>query len=125
MEKILALSLFITLLALLSVTFLWQYNFLLTAILIILSIILILILQNKKNIKLYLIFAALGVITEALMVSRNAWTYPNPDIFKIPIWLPLLWGIVALFIRQITIIADPQQTLFQILKSKIKKLFRK
>jgi uncharacterized membrane protein YoaT (DUF817 family) len=123
--KTIPLSLFIIFLSLLSVTFLWKHNLFLTAILIVLSALLLLILQNKKNIKLYLIFAILGVITEALMVSRNAWVYPHPDIFKIPIWLPFLWGIVALFIRQITIIIDPQKTKWQILKTKVKKLFRK
>lgn len=124
-KKLFPLSSLITLIALLSVTFLWKYNLILMIILIVLSIIFLLILKNKKDLVLYLICGMSGALAEAFIVFRDVWIYQNPDIIKIPIWLPFLWGIIVLFIKQVSIKIDPQQTKYQLFKDKIKKIFHR
>lgn len=44
------------------------------------------------------IFCSLG---EVVCVNYNCWTYSNPTILGIPLWLPVAWGIVAVSFKRI------------------------
>ncbi len=84
-------------LSLISVAFLWEHNLALSLILVILAIIMLLTKRSTKELKTFIICALSGAIAESLAVMMGAWSYTNPDIVGIPMWLPILWGIAAIF----------------------------
>ena len=96
MNKKLIGSIGILLLSILSIYFLWRQT-------IVLSILLILIAFAKH--KLFpitqellwfmLIFAGGGVVEILLVNFANAWSYATSQLFGIPIWMPLFWGVVG------------------------------
>jgi hypothetical protein len=51
---------------------------------------------------LYALFGALaGPIGESLLAETGAFSYANPDIWQVPIWLAPLWANAALMIRRV------------------------
>ena len=84
--------------SLLSVAFFWRNNVLLTVMLIIISITSLLVWKKKKYLILYLIAGMFGALAESFAIYYGAWTYSNPSMFNIPVWLPFLWGEASLFI---------------------------
>ncbi len=95
--KIYILRLFLALITLISVVLLWKSPFVLTALLILISIIFILIQKSKKQaLIVYIKYGLAGACAEAIAILSGAWNYSLTNF--IPIWLPLLWGIAALFI---------------------------
>jgi hypothetical protein len=54
----------------------------------------------------YLFFVAgvFGAFAEVVAVLFGAWTYAVPSPIGIPYWLPLLWGLAALFLRHMYLI---------------------
>jgi hypothetical protein len=87
--------------SLLLVAFLWRMPIILTSILLVLSFLMILLTPQKETIYLYIIAGLCGALAEAFAVWFGAWDYTNPNIIGIPYWLPVLWGIAALFVRNI------------------------
>lgn len=90
--------------ALLSVTFLWRKTFILTAALIVISAIMLLIWKNKEDIYLYIFVGIFGAIAETIAIAFGAWTYSLPNLGRIPLWLPLLWGIAGIFISKVALV---------------------
>jgi hypothetical protein len=43
----------------------------------------------------------LGPVGEAVAIHFGAWQYSKP-VLLIPIWLPLLWGIAAVFMKRLS-----------------------
>ena len=43
----------------------------------------------------------LGSIADFVAVSFGVWEYGEP-IFRVPIWLPLGWGIIGLFLKRVS-----------------------
>jgi len=35
----------------------------------------------------------LGLIVDIILVPTGVWRYGNPTIFKVPIWIPLSYGL--------------------------------
>jgi len=62
--------------------------------------ILLLLTHNKKDIFFVLFFSIFGILLEILCVYYGIWKYFNPDIFGIPLWLPVLYADFSLFIRK-------------------------
>lgn len=55
---------------------------------------------NKSKIELIIFIRCgfLGAIAEGIAVYYGVWEYSNDSFFGIPIWLPILWAIAAVFI---------------------------
>jgi len=56
--------------------------------------------HSKGDVLFYSIAFLLGPLREAILVRSGAWVYAKPS-FLIPLWLPLLWGIVVLFLKKL------------------------
>jgi hypothetical protein len=55
--------------------------------------------HNKTDLLFYAIAFLLGPLGRAIAVRSGAWIYAKPS-FLIPLRLPLLWGIVLLFLKK-------------------------
>jgi len=90
------------------VSFLWQYPLFLGFILLVLSAVMLLYFGLRSNYKIYLFCAIFGAAAEAIAIFFGTWTYSLPNFSGIPLWLPFLWGIAGVFIKQI---ANPEKGL--------------
>jgi hypothetical protein len=84
----------------LSVVFLFRYNFILTLVLIFISILALILWRSKSNFLLYILCGFGGMVMEAIVVGSGAWTYAFPNFIGIPYFLPFLWGITGIFIKE-------------------------
>lgn len=57
--------------------------------------------RSKKEFKTFIFCAFSGAIAEILAIIFGAWTYGNPNIVGIPIWLAVLRGITSIFIIRV------------------------
>ena len=57
--------------------------------------------HSKSDFLFYAVAFILGPLAEFVAVSFGAWEYSEPFYF-IPIWLPFIWGISALFMKNIS-----------------------
>lgn len=87
--------------SLLSVAFIWKNNFILFVTLSIIAVLMLSIERSRQEVKVFIYCAVLGAISECIAVSFGAWTYENPNLVNIPIWLPLLWGIASTYIIRV------------------------
>ena len=69
----------------------WRQPFTALALLIGLSIVLNAV-TGWKLIKMYVVCAVLGPISEIICIRAGAWHYGHPQFLGIPIWLPFVWG---------------------------------
>jgi len=92
------LNYIIAIFSLLSVFLLWKYNWILFIILIALASILLYSRKSKKEVLMFILFAIGGAVAEIIAMLSGAWVYTNPNLFSIPIWLPVLWGIAGICI---------------------------
>ena len=90
-------------LAVLSIDFLWKNTLIISAILLLISI-LILFKSSKKDLIFFVIIAISAALVESLTILTGAWTYSTQNLFIIPIWLPLYWGIGAIVIKDMYLI---------------------
>jgi uncharacterized membrane protein YoaT (DUF817 family) len=91
----------IAIVSLVSVAFLWKQNLILSLVLIFLATLMLVMNKSKKEIKTFIFCAFFGAIAEAFAIIFGAWTYGNPNIIGIPIWLFILWGIASIFIVRV------------------------
>jgi hypothetical protein len=84
-----------------STSLLWQKPFQLTLVLASISAFMLLVWKSKEDLYLYAIVAVSGAIAEAVAIAFGVWKYTLPNFAGIPAWLPLLWGLAAVFIRRI------------------------
>ena len=54
----------------------------------------------RSDVFFYIAGFVLGPLGEAMAVHFDAWRYSRP-FFLVPIWLPCLWGIAALFVKRL------------------------
>lgn len=83
-----------------SVTFLYENNFLLTMVLLIEYSTAMMIWYNKHDTYLFIVAAILGSFGEITAVSAGVWSYSYPYFLGIPLWLPFLWGAVAVLMKR-------------------------
>ena len=65
------------------------------------SVIAILRWHTKSDLFFYFAAFLLGPIAESVAIYFGAWEY-SKKFFLIPIWLPLLWGIGALIVKNMS-----------------------
>ena len=80
------------------IIFFWQDTVLVTSLLIVLAI-LINYKSSKKEIILYIIVAVLAPLIESISIITGACIYSNQDIWNVPLWLPLYWGMGGIAIK--------------------------
>lgn len=83
-----------------TITLFYNYNYLLTFLLAILSIIQ-LRLWPKRHDLLFFIFAGIAcIIAETIWVNAGSWSYASPFFLGLPLWLPLSWALIAVIIKR-------------------------
>ncbi|MFH1424829.1 MAG: hypothetical protein ABIG20_04085 [archaeon] len=87
--------------SLIFVTYLWTTPFILTAILIALGVLMLGLSKRLDDILLFILAGVSGALAEIYGISHGAWAYANPTFFGIPIWLPILWGVAGLYMRNL------------------------
>ncbi|MEM5793930.1 MAG: hypothetical protein QXS48_03295 [Candidatus Aenigmatarchaeota archaeon] len=84
------------------VAFLWANSILLLVCLIFVSILMILVEKDKRDIYLFIFSGIFGASAEAFAILFGAWKYSLLEILDlIPSWLPILWGIAGIFIKRV------------------------
>ncbi len=101
--KLLIYSLILGIISLILVSILWAYPFYLLLLLVVISAILLVIYNNKEDLYLFIFCATWGALSEIVAIAFGAWVYSAPEFAGIPYWLPLLWGIAALYIKKISV----------------------
>jgi hypothetical protein len=86
-----------------SIVYFWTEFYLITGLLIILSI-LVNIFSTKLEILFFIVVAVLATLIESLTVSTGAWVYSEIHLLNFPIWLPLYWGIGGVIIKDVYIL---------------------
>lgn len=56
--------------------------------------------HSRQDIATFLAGAAVGSVAEIIAVKAGAWSYANPTLLGVPLWLPLLWGGAVMFVRK-------------------------
>ena len=85
-----------------ATTLFWENTPLLAFILLLLSMIMLKIDWHKEILVLYIISLIFGSVSEIVIINLGgAWAYTEPHLWKIPIWLPLLWGNAGVFVKYI------------------------
>ena len=93
----LILTVLLTITSLLSVGLLWRQNLLLFLVLIVLAALLLVMNRSKKEIKTFFFCGFFGPMAEVFVITFGTWSYANPSMMGIPIWLFILWGIASIF----------------------------
>ncbi|MBI5046950.1 hypothetical protein HZC07_04445 [Candidatus Micrarchaeota archaeon] len=78
----------------------WNNPLLLTGVLLVFSIGLYLLWQEETIILVYIFAMIVGPIFDMIATKTGAWYYPMPDFLDIPIWLPLLYGLAAIYVTK-------------------------
>jgi hypothetical protein len=91
------------------VCFLWTKPILLTGCYLIISIITFMRWHAASDFIFYFVAFVLGSVGEICATGFGAWSYAQPFYF-IPTWLPLLWGLAALVVKNLseTLLATPE-----------------
>ena len=102
LRKELLLEIIIFSLGISSIVLFWKNNALLSALLLALYLIGNRFWHKKHDYIFYLTGAIVGLIAEAIAVQFDVWTYSNPTIIGIPMWLPLAWGLAVILLIRIS-----------------------
>ena len=91
------------------VCFLWTKPILLTGCYFIISIMLFFRWHAPSDFIFYFVAFILGPLGEIFAIVFGAWSYAQP-FYVIPTWLPLLWGIAALVVKNLseTLLGNPE-----------------
>jgi len=79
----------------------WRKPAILAIAYVIISIIMLTKWHKRSDLIFYFVAFGLGPIGEAFAIYLGAWQYSKP-FYLIPIWLPFLWGITALFVKKMS-----------------------
>jgi hypothetical protein len=57
--------------------------------------------HTRADIASFVAAMVLGSIADFVAVSFGVWEYGKP-LYRVPIWLPLGWGIIGLFLKRVS-----------------------
>ena len=101
MKRDLALRIGIYALCVILACFLWRWQFVLAICYLSISICMLYRWHKSSDLIFYFVAFGLGPLGEIMAVYFGAWQYTEPFIL-IPVWLPFLWGIAAVFLKKIS-----------------------
>jgi len=101
MRKELVFELGIYAISIILVGFFWRAPAILTIFYVMISLIMLTQWHEKSDLIFYFVAFSLGPIGETFAIYLGAWKYSKP-FYLVPIWLPFLWGISALFVKKIS-----------------------
>jgi uncharacterized membrane protein YoaT (DUF817 family) len=101
MKKELIFELSIYAVSLILVASIWNRPVILTVCYGVISSVVLFKWHTNRDISIYLVAFILGSIAESVAVYFGAWEYSEP-FYLIPLWLPFVWGIAALLIKNIS-----------------------
>jgi uncharacterized membrane protein YoaT (DUF817 family) len=101
MKKELIFELSIYAVSLILVASIWNRPVILTVCYGVISSVVLFKWHTNGDISIYLVAFILGSIAESVAVYFGAWEYSKPS-YLIPLWLPFVWGIAALLIKNIS-----------------------
>jgi hypothetical protein len=101
MKKELVFELSICAISVALAGFFWRKPAILTISYVVISMIMLTKWPERSDLIFYFVAFGLGPIGEAFAIYLGAWQYSKP-FYLIPIWLPFLWGISALFVKKIS-----------------------
>src|SRR3989338_4708690 len=78
--------------------YLWMNNILLTVTLGMVSILILFKWANLEEKFIYFISFLLGPIIDLVIVPIGIWTYGNPTVFMVPMWLPFTYGLAGVLL---------------------------
>jgi len=102
-EKILVFDVVIYLLLILSLISFWQSNIPLFLLLLIVLAFTLSAYHMKEDVFFVVFTMVIGPTIEVICVYFGAWSYGNPSLLGIPIWLPLAYGIFGVLVRRTAI----------------------
>ena len=80
---------------------LWGNSLLLTIILILLSGVYFYFRHTREDLYFYFIALIVGPFGETIAIKLGAWYYAQPEFFGIPLWLPVLWGLSGIVLKNL------------------------
>jgi hypothetical protein len=96
MHRKLIISLLVLLFACGSIFILWRQPVLLSALLLLAAYIKHRLYPIKYELLWFVLICVGGAAVEGLLVNgAEAWNYVSPQVFGIPVWMPLFWGTVG------------------------------
>lgn len=87
---------------LLEVALLWKYPWLLLAMLLVVCVIALWARKRREDLTLFLVAAFWGLALEVVGVSFGVGSYAQAQLWGVPFWTPLLWGLAALFVKELS-----------------------
>lgn len=95
----------------------WMNNILLTVTLGLVSLLILLKWTNLEEKFIYFTGFFLGPVIDIIIVPTGIWTYENPTLFMVPMWLPFTYGIAGVLLiklgKSISKIYSEQKNKFQ------------
>jgi hypothetical protein len=101
MKRELLFELCIYCLCIALVAFLWHKPVILMLCFIVTSILVFIKWHTRSDLFFYFTAFVIGSVAESIAINFGAWNYSKP-FYLIPIWLPLLWGIAALIVKNMS-----------------------
>lgn len=98
--NIFALSCALGLASLFSVALFWREPVLLSFLLLAIAGAMIWLRKDACEVALFALCGIAGTAAEAIGIAGGAWQYGKVFAFGVPMWLPVLWGIAAIFMAR-------------------------
>jgi uncharacterized membrane protein YoaT (DUF817 family) len=57
--------------------------------------------RERSELLLFITGAVIGPTVEIICIHYGAWSYSNPSFWGIPLWLPIVWGYVAVYLKRV------------------------
>lgn len=91
----------VAVLSLLAVVSLYAHEVLLLFTLLALGSSLLLVKRSLVELFLFVICGLAGALAEMIAIFHGTWYYNTQHLYGIPFWLPVLWGLAAIFIKRV------------------------
>lgn len=80
---------------------LWKYSPIIQIIIIVITLTTLTLYHNKDDLVFFIIGVLFDGLGEIMAVYFGAWTYAQPELWGIPLWIPIFWGTSFVLMRRI------------------------
>ncbi len=81
----------------------WPQPILLTMLLAVVAALMLSVRRRLEDVVLLVLCGAFGAFAESFGIAGGAWSYTLPLVNGVPLLLPFIWGIAALFVKEISL----------------------